>query len=104
MYNKVYLIENDYQLDILIFLREVRDVPKKLSEAVNGEHVLIQNMAINGQCTNNSMRLMDMGLLPGTPLEVFRISHYGGLIIVKLRGFKLSFRIKEAENILVTTI
>ena len=79
-------------------------MPKKLSETKNGEHVLIQNMAIDGQCTSNSMRLMDMGLLPGTQLEVFRISHYGGLIIVKLRGFKLSFRIAEADNILVTTI
>lgn len=74
---------------------------KKLNQCNNGEKVVVKNLYMDEE---KSKRLMDMGLLPGTLLEVFKISSFGGLIIIKIRGFKLSFRLKEAENILVKTI
>ncbi|GBF11253.1 ferrous iron transport protein A [Tepidibacillus sp. HK-1] len=42
-----------------------------------------------------------MGLLPGTVLEVSRIAPFGDPMAIKVRGFQMSFRKKEAEEILV---
>ncbi|MGD9677715.1 MAG: ferrous iron transport protein A [Vulcanibacillus sp.] len=74
---------------------------KKLNQCQNGDRVVVKSLSMNDE---KSKRLMDMGLLPGTFLEVIKISPFGSLLIIKLRGFKLSFRIMEAENILVEII
>ena len=44
-------------------------------------------------------RLMEMGLLPGTTVEVQRIAPLGDPIELRLRGFSLSIRRSEAERI-----
>ena len=46
-------------------------------------------------------RLMDMGLIRGTPVEVVRRAPLGDPIEVKLRGFMLTLRRSEAEHITV---
>ncbi len=46
-------------------------------------------------------RLMEMGLLTGTPIEVIRYAPLGDPIEIKVRGYHLTLRKHEAEQILV---
>jgi ferrous iron transport protein A len=46
-------------------------------------------------------RLMEMGLLTGTPVEVIRYAPLGDPIEIKVRGYHLTLRKHEAEQILV---
>ena len=46
-------------------------------------------------------RLMEMGLLVGTPVELVRFAPLGDPIEIKVRGYHLSLRRHEAEHILV---
>lgn len=47
-------------------------------------------------------RLMEMGLLVGTPVEVIRFAPLGDPLEIKVRGYHLTLRKHEAEQILVT--
>jgi len=47
-------------------------------------------------------RLLDMGILPDTEVEVERVALTGDPIWIKLQGFHLSLRKNEAEAIVVT--
>lgn len=49
-------------------------------------------------------RLLDMGFLPDVQIEVERVAPAGGPVWVKLQGFQLSLRQKEAQAVLVTPI
>jgi DtxR family Mn-dependent transcriptional regulator len=46
-------------------------------------------------------RMLDMGILPGQLIEMERVAPAGDPIWIKLGGFQLSLRKKEAESILV---
>ncbi len=46
-------------------------------------------------------RLLEMGLLPGTSVEVVRLAPLGDPIDLKVRGFHLSIRQHEAVRIQV---
>ncbi len=46
-------------------------------------------------------RLMEMGLLTGTPIEIVRYAPMGDPIEIKVRGYHLTLRKHEAEQILV---
>lgn len=46
-------------------------------------------------------RLMEMGLLPGTPVELVRFAPLGDPVEIKVRGYHLTLRRHEAEQILV---
>jgi len=48
-------------------------------------------------------RLMEMGLLVGTKVELVRFAPLGDPVEIKVRGYNLSLRRHEAEQILVTT-
>lgn len=48
-----------------------------------------------------SHRLMEMGLLPGTPLKVIRYAPLGDPIEILVRGYHLSLRRTEAVGIVV---
>ena len=47
-------------------------------------------------------RLLEMGLLPGTPVEVVRLAPLGDPMDLRVRGFHLSVRKQEAARVLVT--
>ena len=47
-------------------------------------------------------RLLEMGLLPGTPVEVVRLAPLGDPMDLRVRGFHLSVRKREAARVLVT--
>jgi ferrous iron transport protein A len=46
-------------------------------------------------------RLMEMGLIIGTPVEVVRFAPLGDPIEIKVRGYNLTLRKHEAEQIFV---
>jgi len=46
-------------------------------------------------------RLMEMGLLVGTPVELVRFAPLGDPVEIKVRGYHLTLRKNEAEQILV---
>jgi ferrous iron transport protein A len=46
-------------------------------------------------------RLMEMGLVVGTPVELVRFAPLGDPVEIKVRGYKLTLRKHEAEQILV---
>ena len=48
-------------------------------------------------------RLMEMGLLVGTKVEVVRFAPLGDPVEIKVRGYNLTLRKSEAEQILVKT-
>ena len=47
-------------------------------------------------------RLMEMGLLVGTKVELVRFAPLGDPVEIKVRGYNLTLRKSEAEQILVT--
>ncbi len=50
----------------------------------------------------NRARLLEMGLLVGTPVELIRFAPLGDPVEIKVRGYNLSLRSHEAEQIFVT--
>ena len=46
-------------------------------------------------------RLMEMGLIPGTPVEVVRLAPLGDPMEIGVRGFHLSVRKEEAARVVV---
>ena len=46
-------------------------------------------------------RLMEMGLLVGTPVELVRFAPLGDPVEIKVRGYNLTLRKHEAEQIWV---
>jgi ferrous iron transport protein A len=48
-------------------------------------------------------RLMEMGLLVGTPVELVRFAPLGDPVEIRVRGYNLTLRKHEAEQILVRT-
>jgi Fe2+ transport system protein FeoA len=46
-------------------------------------------------------RIADMGVVPGTTVEVQRVAPLGDPIDVKLKGYRLSLRKEEASKIMV---
>lgn len=47
------------------------------------------------------LRLMEMGLLPGTPIRCLRTAPFGDPLEVELRGYHLTLRKAEAATIAV---
>ena len=58
----------------------------------------IQKIAGRGEV---HQRLLDMGIVPGTPVQVERVAPLGDPIEVTVKGYHLSLRKEEAANILV---
>ena len=46
-------------------------------------------------------RLLELGLVAGTPIEVVRFAPLGDPVEIKVRGYHLTLRKHEAEQILV---
>ena len=71
---------------------------KPLSEMKAGEQGRIIRVGGEGAVRR---RLMDMGVIPRTMIEVERIAPMGDPIWIRLRGYQLSLRKEEAINISV---
>jgi ferrous iron transport protein A len=49
----------------------------------------------------NRGRLLEMGLVPGTALQLVRFAPLGDPVEIKVRGYHLTLRRHEAEQIMV---
>ncbi len=66
---------------------------------VGGEGVIT---AVNGG-GELRLRLLDMGLIPGTAVKVIKIAPLGDPIEITLRGYELTMRREHAKEIDVKT-
>ena len=71
---------------------------RKLADLVPGERGRVT--AVGGD-EEAARRLMDLGLIRGTTVEVIRTAPLGDPLEVRLRGFMLTLRRSEAEHITV---
>ena len=63
-----------------------------------GQRGTINQLLGEGEITQ---RLLEMGLTPGTEIQIVRFAPLGDPIDIKIRGYHLSVRRQEAEVILV---
>ena len=73
-------------------------VAKKLSEMAIGESGLIQSVDGSGAIRR---RLFDMGVTPGADVYLRKKAPLGDPYEVTLRGYELTLRKTEAENVTV---
>ena len=45
------------------------------------------------------LRLLDMGIIPGTQVAVHKVAPLGDPIEIRIRGYELTLRIEDAKNI-----
>lgn len=69
-------------------------VVKKLSELIIGEMAQIGGYMSE---TAESLRLQEMGLLPGTKLQITRKGATGYPLEIQARGYRLALRKEDAE-------
>lgn len=50
------------------------------------------------------LHLLDMGVIPGTRVEITRIAPMGDPVEVYLRGYTLSLRLEDAANVEVEAL
>ena len=63
-----------------------------------GQQGKIHKLLGDGEITE---RLLEMGLTPGTEIEIVRFAPMGDPIDIKIRGYHLSLRRREADVIQV---
>jgi Fe2+ transport system protein A len=73
---------------------------KNLSELKPGDVGFIENIA---EKEDFRRHLIDMGMTPGTQVEVIRFAPFGDPIQIHIRGYELGIRKSEAKKILVRT-
>lgn len=71
---------------------------KTLKQVKCGETVTVTKLGGEGALKR---RIMDMGITKGTPIYVRKVAPLGDPVEVTLRGYELSIRKNEAENIIV---
>jgi ferrous iron transport protein A len=71
---------------------------RPLSTLIPGERAVVARIDIP---PDQRGRLMEMGLLPGTSVELVRFAPLGDPVEIKLRNYHLSLRKLEAEKIQV---
>ena len=74
---------------------------KSLKEAQVGENLKIAKVKGQGP---TKRRIMDMGITKGTDVFVRKVAPLGDPIQISLRGFELTIRRQDAQNILVEEV
>ena len=70
-----------------------------LSSLASGGKATVQDLQL---AEESRARLMELGLLIGTPVEVVRFAPLGDPLEIKVRGYHLTLRRHEADQILVS--
>lgn len=71
---------------------------KTLKQVKCGETVTVAKLGGEGALKR---RIMDMGITKGTPVFVRKVAPLGDPVEVTVRGYELSIRKGDAENIMV---
>lgn len=74
------------------------EAEKTLRDAPIGSTVKVARLVGSGAIKR---RIMDMGLTKGTDVTVRKVAPLGDPIEVTVRGFELSLRKDEAQNVLI---
>jgi len=74
---------------------------RRLSDMKTGEEGKISQVGGSGQVHR---RILDMGVIPQTTVEVERIAPMGDPIWIRLKGYQLSLRKEEAANVYVEVV
>ena len=69
---------------------------KTLREVSCGETVTVKKLTGEGPVKR---RIMDMGITPGVKMRVIKVAPFGDPIEVNVRGYELSLRKEEAQQI-----
>lgn len=69
----------------------------KLSDLLQGQQAVI----VDYSRTETSIKLMEMGLVPGELVRVEKFAPFGDPVSIAVAGYSLSLRLNEAENIIV---
>ena len=71
---------------------------KTLKDVAVGDSAIVKKLSGEGALKR---RIMDMGVTKGVEIFVRKVAAFGDPIEVTVRGYELSLRKAEAENILV---
>ena len=71
---------------------------KTLKDVAVGDSAIVKKLSGEGALKR---RIMDMGVTKGVEIFVRKVAPFGDAIEVTVRGYELSLRKAEAENILV---
>ena len=71
---------------------------KTLKDVAFGDSAIVKKLSGEGALKR---RIMDMGVTKGVEIFVRKVAPFGDPIEVTVRGYELSLRKAEAENILV---
>lgn len=74
------------------------DSTKTLRDIPVGQSATVVKLIGEGQIKR---RIMDMGITKGTKIDVRKVAPLGDPIEVTVRGFELSLRKDEAQNVIV---
>ena len=74
------------------------NTPQSLSSLSAGTKGIVAEIRVPAE---HRARLLEMGLLVGTPVELVRFAPFGDPIEIKVRGYHLSLRRHEAELVMV---
>jgi ferrous iron transport protein A len=66
-----------------------------------GHRVIVQKLTGHGKVQR---RLMDMGIIPGTEMEVQKSAPLGDPLEIKFKGYNLSLRREEADMVVVEVL
>jgi ferrous iron transport protein A len=72
--------------------------PQPLTALPLGARATVADIRVSSE---SRPRLMEMGLLVGTPVELVRFAPLGDPVEIKVRGYHLTLRKHEAEQIWV---
>lgn len=72
---------------------------KRLTDLTQGEKATIEELGD----TELSIKLMEMGCIPGENVTIEKIAPLGDPISIFVSGYHLSLRLDEAEHIFVVT-
>jgi Fe2+ transport system protein FeoA len=70
-----------------------------LTALAPGEEALVER--VGSDTTNFRQRLLEMGIIKGTQIELIRFAPLGDPIEVRVRGYRLSLRRGEAATVFV---
>ncbi|MBD3305630.1 ferrous iron transport protein A [candidate division KSB3 bacterium] len=69
-----------------------------LKSVAPGSRVIVKKLTGHGAVRR---RLMDMGIIPGTEIEVLKVAPLGDPVEMKFKGYNLSLRRDEADMVIV---
>lgn len=71
---------------------------KTLKDAKSGDMVIVEKISCTGGLKR---RIMDMGITKGTSVFIRKLAPLGDPIELTVRGYELSLRKADAENIII---